>query len=112
MVSPKNERFQVNRKTRRKLEREKARIERRLEAGRHASGDGPVFSASNIRYELADKASAIAHGGIGAIHLLVKKVGLAERIDESADLATNRDHAASDFLAHPHDGATLHRNYH
>ena len=86
MVSPKNERFQVNRKTRRKLEREKARIERRLEAGRHASGDGPVFSASNIRYELADKASAIAHGGIGAIHLLVKKVGLAERIDERLQL--------------------------
>lgn len=73
MVSTDNGRFQVNRKTRRKLAAEKARIEQRLDAGRHALGDVPMLTASNIHYELADKASGVAHGGIGAIHLLVKR---------------------------------------
>jgi hypothetical protein len=45
-----------------------------------------MLAASNIHYELADKATAIAHGGIGAIHRLVKKTGLAERIDEKLQL--------------------------
>ena len=43
--------------------------------------DGPVLSAPNICYELAEKTKAIAHGGIGAIHRLVQRVGLATRID-------------------------------
>lgn len=45
-----------------------------------------MLAASNIHYEVAGKASAIAHGGIGAIHLLVKKTGLRERIDEKLEL--------------------------
>lgn len=67
---------------RRKLAAEKSRIERRLDAARRASGDAPMLAASNIHYEIADKTSAINHGGIGAIHLLVKITGLAKRIDE------------------------------
>ena len=44
--------------------------------------DGPVLSAPNICYELAEKTKAIAHGGIGDhIHRLVQRVGLATRID-------------------------------
>ena len=43
--------------------------------------DDPVLSAPNICYELAEKTKAIAHGGIGAIHRLVQRVGLATRID-------------------------------
>jgi len=45
-----------------------------------------MLAASNIHYELAEKTSAISHGGIGAMHLLVKKVGLVERIDEKLHL--------------------------
>lgn len=45
-----------------------------------------MLAASNIHYEVAEKTSAIAHGGIGAIHLLVKKTGLSERIDEKLEL--------------------------
>lgn len=45
-----------------------------------------MLSASNIHYELADKTKAISHGGIGAVHLLVKKTGLAKRIDEALHL--------------------------
>jgi len=35
----------------------------------------------NIRYQVADRARAIACGGIGAIHLLARRVGLIEAID-------------------------------
>ena len=45
-----------------------------------------MLAASNIHYEVADRTSAIAHGGIGAIHLLVKKTGLIQRIDEKLQL--------------------------
>ena len=40
-----------------------------------------MLSASNIHYEMADKTRAINCGGIGAVHLLVKKLGLAREID-------------------------------
>lgn len=71
---------------RRKLAAEKARIERRLDEARTASGAAPMLSASNIHYEVAQKTVAIAHGGIGAIHRLVKKTGLAKLIDEKLHL--------------------------
>lgn len=49
--------------------------------------DGPVLAATtNIHYELADKTKAIAHGGIGAVHRLVRKLGLVSRIDEALPL--------------------------
>ena len=38
-----------------------------------------MMAASNIHYEIAEKARAIAPGGIGAIHLLARKLGLVRR---------------------------------
>ena len=76
----------MNRKLRRRLSSEKAKIERRLDEGRRARGAGPVLSGSNIHYEMSDKTSAIAHGGIGAIHRLVRMTGLADQIDEKLQL--------------------------
>ena len=69
------------RKIRRAIAREKRRTERQLEQAVEVNWDGPVLAATNIHYELADKTKAISHGGIGAIHRLVRKTGLAERID-------------------------------
>ena len=40
--------------------------------------DRPMLTASNIQYELADRMRAIAAGGIGLIHKLVKAIGLDE----------------------------------
>ena len=76
----------MNRKLRRRLSAEKTKIEHRLDEGRRASGQAPVLSGSNIHYEMSEKTSAIAHGGIGAIHRLVNKTGLAGRIDEKLQL--------------------------
>src|SRR4051812_6178059 len=82
------EAFRVNDSTHRKLLRRKRRIERRLAraARRHRARPVPVLAASNIRYEVADGAEAVACGGLGAMHLLARHVGLAEAIDRGLHL--------------------------
>jgi hypothetical protein len=47
---------------------------------------GPVIRGSNIHFELTDKVRGIGQGGIGLIHRLVKKFGLARRLDEGLRL--------------------------
>jgi len=71
---------------RRKLAKEKRRIERRLASAVRVNYGAPVLSARNFDYEIADKAGAIAHGGIGLIHRVVHAVGLTRRIDASLEL--------------------------
>jgi len=60
----------------------KSRIQRRLYKKNHAGSSRPAFSARNIDYEVSDRDHAIAHGGIGAIHLLAQKLGLPTAIDD------------------------------
>jgi len=45
-----------------------------------------LVTASNIRYEISDRNRGIAHGGIGAFHLLAKRIGLIEAIDNNLHL--------------------------
>src|SRR3954466_7384754 len=45
-----------------------------------------MMAASNIHYELTDRTRAIAPGGIGAIHLLARKIGLIRDLDENLHL--------------------------
>jgi len=59
----------------------KRKIRRRLDKPVTALSPEPVITATNIHYEVATKAQAIACGGIGAVQLLVRKLGLAEAID-------------------------------
>ena len=40
-----------------------------------------MLTATNIHYEISDKAQGIAHGGIGAMHLLARRLGLIDAID-------------------------------
>ena len=70
--------------TAQKLARRKRRIAKRLDAARRWTDQPrPMLAAGgrNIRYEVADRARAIACGGIGAIHLLARRVGLIQAID-------------------------------
>ena len=46
----------------------------------------PMMSASNIHFEMAERARVVNYGGIGAMHLMVQKLGLAEAIDERVQL--------------------------
>jgi len=45
-----------------------------------------MFTASTIHYEISDRIRGITHGGIGALHLLARKLGLIERIDQRLHL--------------------------
>jgi hypothetical protein len=45
-----------------------------------------MFTASDIHYEIADRARGIASGGIGAIHALARQIGLVEAIDDRLHL--------------------------
>jgi hypothetical protein len=76
----------VNASVHRTLNRRKRRILRRIENKPGVERHQPMMAASNIRYEIAEKVRAIAPGGIGAIHLLARKLGLVEDIDRDLHL--------------------------
>ena len=44
------------------------------------------MSASNIHFEMAERSRAVNYGGIGAIHLMGQRLGLAEQIDSRLEL--------------------------
>ena len=70
----------------RQLNRRQRRILRRLENRPGVERTEPMLAAANIHYELTDRTRAIAPGGIGAIHLLARRVGLIHDIDEGLHL--------------------------
>jgi len=45
-----------------------------------------MLKASNIHYEMAERTEAVNCGGIGAIHLMVQRLGLVEDLDRSLAL--------------------------
>lgn len=76
----------MNANVHRQLSRRKRRILRRIENKPGVERTRPMLAASNIRYEIAERTRAIAPGGIGAIHLLARKVGLIDDIDRDLHL--------------------------
>ena len=66
---------------RRKLAARKRRIQRRLDKTKFGRAC-PVISASNIEYDVTDRTRAIAAGGIGLIHQVVKGLGLDQAINQ------------------------------
>lgn len=76
----------MNANIRRQLQKYKRRIERRLD--RHELGDctQPMFAASNIHYEIAERTRAVSAGGMGMIHKLVKRLQLDEAINRNVPL--------------------------
>jgi Transposase DDE domain group 1 len=76
----------VNANVHRQLNRRKRRILRRIENQPGVERSTPMMTASNIHYELTDRTRAIAPGGIGAIHLMARKIGLIDDLDENLHL--------------------------
>jgi hypothetical protein len=73
----------VKRKYPKIIRNRKQRIERRLDHNRHWSEQAePMMSAGNIHYDMAERIRAVNCGGIGAMHLMVKKLGLVAEIDQ------------------------------
>ena len=64
------------------LRNRKRRIERRLDPERRWNEQpAPMLRASNIHFEMAERGRGVNYGGIGAIHLMGQRLGLAEEID-------------------------------
>jgi len=72
------------------LDRRKREILRRLEplmgGAEPRRGGRPEFSGPRPTYEVAERAEAIPYGGIGAIHELVRSLGLPQRLDEGLQI--------------------------
>lgn len=64
----------------------KRRIQHRLRRQQWGSQPKPMFSASNIHYEVAGRTRGLGVGGIGAIHSLAQRTGLVRAIDERVRL--------------------------
>jgi Transposase DDE domain group 1 len=79
----------VNRTILRQLRQEKLKIERRLDravGGMRPRPFGPELSTRLVHYEMAERTRAIAVGGLGAIHQMVRRLGLVERLDKALNL--------------------------
>lgn len=91
----------MNKRVRGQLEICKQRIVSRLRPRRkhRRRWRGPEFAATNIHYEMSDRTRAITCGGIGAVHLLTKRLGLAAAIDERLGLfKVHRPYHESDHV--------------
>jgi hypothetical protein len=64
----------------------KNRIERRLDKTGDSITLEPQFAARNIHYEVSAKAGGVTCGGIGAIHMLARRIGLIDAIDRHLHL--------------------------
>ena len=90
-------------KIRRRLERGKRKILRRLKpfiGGAEPKSEGqPEFGGPRPTYEMAERVEAIPYGGIGLVHDLVRQVGLPERLDSALELLKrHRPYRESDHV--------------
>ena len=77
----------MNNTTAQKIARRKRRIIKRLDSRRTwRARKSPMLTARNILYDVADRARGLCHGGIGAVHLLARRVGLIDAIDSNVHL--------------------------
>ena len=89
----------MNATTRNRHRKRKGRIDKRLNNVPREDPGRPVFSASNIHYEVGDRGGGIACGGIGAIHMLAQRSGLVEALDrELSLLRIHRPYQESDHV--------------
>ena len=76
----------MNRTYRKILRNRKQRIDRRLKPKNWDDQARPMLKASNIQYEMAERTAAMNCGGIGAMHLMVQRLGLVADIDKNLQL--------------------------
>lgn len=78
--------FRVSRSRQQKLRNRKRRIQYRLRDINWEAQPDPMFTASNIHYELSDRSRGLEVGGIGAMHRLVRQVGLIDELDRRVEV--------------------------
>src|SRR6202789_2116354 len=81
-TNQKRKAFRVSKQYPQIIQRRKEKIQERLDPNRGWSDQPePMFQAANIHFEMAEKVRAINCGGLGAVHLMVNRIGLREEID-------------------------------
>src|SRR5215207_9099089 len=83
---PHMEVFQVKAKVRRLLRNCKRRIQRRLRQKQWQEQRRRMLRDRNVHYEMGDKAHGLHCAGLGAVQLLVQRLGLADAIDRDLHL--------------------------
>ena len=68
------------------LRNRKARIARRLGRREYEDQPRPMLAGGNIQYEMGEKGQGLSCGGIGALHLMVQRLGLVKGIDDRLEL--------------------------
>ncbi len=76
----------MNRNYLKTLRNRKHRIQRRLKPQNWEDQPRPMLKTSNIQYEMAERAQGMNCGGIGAMHLMVQRLGLVEDLDLNLEL--------------------------
>src|ERR1017187_10751938 len=78
--------FRVSRSYPKVLRNPKPRIEKRLAPRAWKDQPQPMMQGSNIHYELRNKTRATSYGGMGAVHVMVQRLGLVEDINQDLQL--------------------------
>jgi len=89
IVPPKATGFQSTRareRHRRLLRRRRQRLLDRIAPRPAPESDSPMITASNIHYELGERARGLAPGGLGALLLIARRTGLIAAIDRALHL--------------------------
>jgi hypothetical protein len=97
---PQKQAFQVSPSYQPILKERKREVEQRLHSSKALRDLGdPELSASNIHYEISHKATGLSCGGVGVVHQMVNKLGLAQAIDERLRLlAIHKPYHESDHV--------------
>lgn len=81
------------------LRNRKNRITRRLAPKNWEDQPRPMLSASNIHYEMAERVQGVNCGGIGAMHVMVQRLGLVQDMDRNLKLLkVHRPYHESDHV--------------
>jgi hypothetical protein len=75
------ESFRVKKKIAKKLAQRKRKIRKRLDKRSLPEEPRPMLNTGTIQYEMADRTHGITCGGIGAVQMMVQKLGLDKAID-------------------------------
>ena len=76
----------MKRSYRKILRNRKSRIARRLAPKQWEDQPNPMLQASNIHYEMAPRIQGLNCGGIGAMHLMIQRLGLVRDVNEHLKL--------------------------
>lgn len=89
----------MNKKTKKKLKKRKKKIQKRITKNQVNSENKPVFSATNIHYDLGGRINVIPFGGIGQIHIMQHNLGLDDLLNDKLNLLKqHRPYMESDHI--------------